>query len=347
MSFGTAWEAVGVCDKDRTFELLDYYKSQGGNFIDLANFYQDGQSESWVGEWMANKQCRDEMVIATKYALSHTRYGDHKHIIQANSGGDNAKSMRVSIDASLKKLKTDYIDIFYVHHWTYDTAIEDLMLHLNHLVASGKVLFLGCSDFPAWVVAKCNQYARDHGLHQFVVYQGMWNASERAFEREILPMCRAEGMALAPFTVVGGGAFKTDAQWNDPVQRPMTFATDRHKAVSKVLEAVAIRKGTQLTSVAIAYVMHKAPYVFPILGTRSLKQMQLNIAALELSLTKEEIEDIDGAVPFDRGWPYSWLAPGVTSEEIQGPDDCWPLSFAYVDVVKPQGPIPAGVHGRY
>ena len=347
MCLGTAWEAVGVCDKDRSFELLDYYKSQGGNFIDTANIYQDEQSEQTLGEWMASRDCRDQMVIATKYSMSYKKYGKNKDRIQANYGGDNAKSMRVSVNDSLKKLKTEYIDILYVHHWTYDTAIEDLMLHLNHLVVSGKVLFLGASDFPAWIVAKCNQYARDHGLHQFVVYQGLWNASERAFEREILPMCRAEGMAIAPWGAVGSGAFKTEEQWNDPNRRPSSNATDAQKAVSKVLETIGKEKNTTLQSVALAYLMHKAPHVFPVVGGKSIEQMKQNIAAMELSLSKEEIERIDDATPFDRGWPHSWVAPQVTHDEIEGPSDCWPLQFAWVDVVKREGAIPAGVHGKY
>jgi aryl-alcohol dehydrogenase-like predicted oxidoreductase len=350
MSFGTAWKgALNSCDQNLTNEILDYYHSKGGNFIDLANFYQDEESEIFVGNWMADRNRRDEMVIATKYSLSYRLYGEHtkRGTIQANFGGDGAKSMRVSVEASLKKLKTTYIDLLYVHHWTYDTDPEELMLQLNHLIERGLVLHIGASDLPAWVVSKCNQFARDRGLHQFSAYQGCWNASERAFEREILPMARADSMALTPWNVMGGGAFKTQAQWDDPNQRPVTFATDRHKAISKVLESVATKKGTVLSSVAIAYVMHKAPHVFPVIGGRSIKQMEQNIEALNLQLTKEEMDEIDDAAPFERGWPHDWIAPQVTHDEIQGPSDGWPFLFAYVDVPMRQKPIPGGVHGRY
>lgn len=353
MSFGTSWStALNSCDETLTNSLLDAYHSAGGNFIDLANFYQDEESERFVGNWMAARGRRDEMVVATKYALSHRRYGAHtkRHTIQANYGGDNAKSLRVSVDASLAKLQTTYIDLLYVHHWTYDTDPEELMLQLNHLVASGKVLYLGASDFPAWIVSRCNQFARDRGLHQFVVYQGLWNASERAFEREILPMARMEGMALAPWSVLGGGAFRTKAQWEkadaeaDAEKRPVTFATEKHRAVSGVLEAIAARKKTQLSSVAIAYVLHKAPHVFPVIGGRSVEQLHQNIAALELKLSREEMNEIDDAAEFDRGWPHSWVAPEVKYDEISGPSDSVLFRFAWVDHVARQKPIEAGVH---
>ena len=125
----------------------------------------------------------------------------------------------MSLEASLKKLQTTYLDILYVHLWTYDTPVEEVMSHLNDLVSSRKVLYLGISDTPAWIVSKANTYARAHGWRPIVVYQGLWSAAERSFEREILPMCRSEGMEIAPWGALGGGAFKTEEQWKQEDRR--------------------------------------------------------------------------------------------------------------------------------
>lgn len=115
--------------------------------------------------------------------------------------------MRHSVESSLKRLQTDYIDLLYVHWWGYATIIPELMHSLNDLVSSGKINYLGVSDTPAWVVVKANQYARDHGLRQFVVYKGLWNAAKRDFERDIVPMCKYEGMGLVPWGALGQGQF--------------------------------------------------------------------------------------------------------------------------------------------
>ena len=190
---------MGAMTKESVFELLDYFHSQGGNFIDTANNYQSEQSEMWIGEWLHSKPgLRDQMVLATKYTTGFTAYKGHDNIIQSAFVGNGSKSLHVSLNASLRKLKTDYLDILYVHWWDFTTSIPELMQSLNTVVQQGKVLYLGISDTPAWIVSKANQYARDHGLRQFVVYQGRWSAANRDFERDIIPMCAAEGMGLAP-----------------------------------------------------------------------------------------------------------------------------------------------------
>lgn len=166
---------------------------------------------------------------------------------------------------------------------------------LNTLVQQGKVLYLGISDTPAWIVAKANMYARQHGLAQFVVYQGRWNAADRALEQEILPMCRDFGMGIAPWAAVGGGKFKTEAQWKEQGGRNFGDPSPTDIKVSAALEKIANRKGTILTSIALAYVNHAYPYTFPIVGGRNLKHLQGNIEALNLKLSQEEMEEIEAA----------------------------------------------------
>ena len=212
------------------------------------------------------------------------------------------------------------------------------MHSLNNLVLSGKVLYLGVSDTPAWVVSKANEYARNHGLRQFSVYQGIWSAAERDVEREILPMVKAEGMAMAPFGSLGGGKFKTEEQRQaQRGQGRAVEASERDIKVSRALETVARRKGTLLTSVAQAYVMHKEPYVFPIVGGRTVEHLKANIEALTLALDAEDIREIEAAVPFDYGFPLRFLWGDRKPEH---PSKIWLLNMGgHFDHVPEQAPI--------
>ena len=180
------------------------------------------------------------------------------------------------------------------------------MQSLNQMVLAGKVLYLGISDTPAWFVTRANEYARNHGLRPFVVYQGKWSAANRDFEREIIPMVKYEGMALAPWGTLGAGQFKTDEQRKQG-GRTGRAPTERDIQVSRVLESIAVRKNTLLTSVALAYVMHKTPYVFPIVGGRKIEHLQANIEALSLALTPEEVQEIEDAYPFELGFPLNFI----------------------------------------
>ena len=270
-------------------------------------------------------------MIATKYT---TPYRTGRSEILANTTGNSTKSMVVSVNASLKKLRTDYIDLFYVHWWEYSTSIPELMQSLNQLVASGKVLYLGISDAPAWVAAKANEYARNHGLRQFSVYQGRWSAASRDFERDIIPMARDEGMALAPWGALGGGAFKTEEQrrvQQDEGEGRQQPPSPEEIAVSRVLEKIAGEKKTLITSVALAYVMQKTPYVFPIVGGRTVEQLRGNVEALSLQLTPEDIAEIEAAVPFDLGFPHNFVTNGIPanlSRPVKHPQNTGLLGLA-------------------
>ncbi|TVY83040.1 Norsolorinic acid reductase B [Lachnellula suecica] len=302
MGFGEAHKGhMGETSKETAFEILDAFVTAGGNFIDSANNYQNEQSEILLGEWMALRKNRQTMVVSTKYGASYKIYDRAKYGCQSNWGGSGTKSMRNSLQESLEKLQTTYVDVFYLHFWDYSTSIPELMHSLNDLVSSGKVHYLGISDTPAWVVSKANQYARDHGLRQFSVYQGMWNASMRDFEREIIPMCLDEGMGINPYGILGAGRFQTATSFAEREEanpgRKGKIPTDREKAVSAVLEAVALRKGTSLTTVALAYCMAKAPYVFPVVGGRKVEHLMENIGALSLRLSEEDIRDIEKVEP--------------------------------------------------
>ncbi|KAJ6577769.1 Aldo/keto reductase [Mycena capillaripes] len=329
MSIGDKWGhlGMGAMDKESSFKLLDAYFDNGGNFIDTANSYQDESSESFIGEWAEKRNIRDQLVIATKYSSNFKARNDN-FVQKVNYVGNNLKSLHVSVEASLKKLRTTYIDILYVHWWDWDTSVEEVMDGLHNLVVQGKVLYLGISDTPAWVVAQANQYARDHGKSPFIIYQGRWNVLDRAFEREIIPMARAHGLALAPWNVLAAGKFRTDAE--EEARRstgekgrtmfnPEWERNENEKKMSHALEKVAAEVGTKsLTAVAIAYVMAKVPYCFPIIGGRKIEHLMSNIEALDISLSKEQIAYLESVVPFDPGFPVTMIGDGTGPSRLMG-----------------------------
>ncbi|WWC92523.1 uncharacterized protein L201_007482 [Kwoniella dendrophila CBS 6074] len=313
MSIGDQWTGFmgSGMNYDESEKFLDYFYEAGGNFIDTANFYQDEQSEMIIGDWMEKRGIRDEMVIATKYSCYNLDRNEGKFGgISANYVGNAKKNIHLNIEESLKKLKTTYIDIFYVHFWDYTTSIPELMQSLNDLVRERKVLYLGISDAPAWIVSEANCYARQHGLAQFVVYQGAWSVSYRDMERDIIPMCRANGMAIAPYAVLGQGKFKTPEQFEqlrkDGKLRAGNEPTEKDIKISKTLQEVAEEIGneTKLTSVALAWARQSMAYSYPIIGGTSIHQLKSNIEALKIQLSDAQLNKLNHAVDFNWGFPH-------------------------------------------
>jgi aryl-alcohol dehydrogenase-like predicted oxidoreductase len=218
---------------------------------------------------------------------------------------------------------------------------------LDSYVKRGKILYLGVSDTPAWIVSQFNQYAKDHGLTPFSVYQGRWSASDRDFEREIIPMARHLGLALCPWGALGGGKYKTEQQIEDMKKRseqgrvPFTPPSDADRAITKALDKIAKTKGEGIgvTGIAMAYVMHKAPDVHPIVGGRKIEHLKENIAALTVRLSPEEIKEIEEAGgKFQVGFPHNFLGQGEKS--VSGPGEVAMLNRSgNFDFHPPKGPI--------
>ncbi|TFK23821.1 arylalcohol dehydrogenase [Coprinopsis marcescibilis] len=317
----TPWSAgMGYMDKDMSIKLLDAFWEQGGTLlIPPVTSTQDNTSEQVIGEWAEARGIRDQLIIATKYS-SCTHVPAHS-VARAAYTGNSAKNLRNTVEKSLKALRTTYIDILYVHWWDWDTSVEEVVDALHTYIQRGIVLYLGISDTPAWIVARANEYARRTGKTPFVIYQTMYNIMERSAERDILPFVRDEGMAFAPFGVLAGGRLRSNAeeerrrqtgengrnmQWNNGWER-----SPEEKAVCDALEKVQAEVGAKsLTAVAIAYVMHKAQFVFPIVGGRKPEQMEANIEALEIALTPEQMEFLDNAKALDVGFPNSMIGDG-------------------------------------
>ncbi|KAL3476595.1 NADP-dependent oxidoreductase domain-containing protein [Aspergillus californicus] len=348
MNFGTAWESfMGKCEKPTAFAVLDAFYDKGGNFIDTANCYQDEQSEEWIGEWMETRKNRDQMVIATKYTNGYRAAHFDEQPLQSNYVGNSIKSMHLSVNASLEKLQTNYIDILYMHWWDLTTGVEEVMQGLDVLIKAQKVLYLGVSDTPAWVVVKANEYARAHGLRPFSVYQGQWNGLLRDMERDIVPMCRDQGMGIAPFGVLGSGRFKTaEARGSG---HSGSGRGEKHSEmdvkISEALERVAKRENASLHAVALSYILHKTPYVFPIIGVRTVEQLMANIEALGVELSKGDMDEIDMAVPFDAGYPHTFLLGEGYNLDKTGSDVWLATLSAHVDSVAYPGPIKARKQG--
>ncbi|KAH7147000.1 aryl-alcohol dehydrogenase [Dactylonectria estremocensis] len=316
MSIGEAWSSfMGSMNKEQAFKLLDAFHEAGGNFIDTANNYQNEESEKFIGDWMKARNNRDLMFVATKFTTEYRSWelGLGKTV---NYCGNHKKSLTLSVRDSLKKLQTDYIDLLYVHWWDWTTSIEELMDSLHILVEQGRVLYLGASDTPAWVVSAANTYARAHGKTPFSVYQGRWNVLMRDFERDIIPMAHHFGMALCPWDVLGGGKFQTKKQLEERSKageglRSMFGAeqTENERKVSDTLEQVAAEHGIQsIQQIALAYVLHKTRHVFPMVGGRKVEHLHDNIKALSIRLTDDQIRRLEGVKLLDIGFPLNFIA---------------------------------------
>ncbi|KAH9927974.1 NADP-dependent oxidoreductase domain-containing protein [Epithele typhae] len=273
---------------------------------------------------MEARGIRDQIVVATKYTTNYKRGANIAQKI--NYAGNNLKSLHISVEESPKRLRTDYIDILHLHWWDWDTSVEEVMNGLHYLVAARKVLHL-----------KANQYARMAGKTPFVMYQGSWSIMQRDFERDMLPMARSEGLALAPFRVLAGGMIRTDGKEERrkgsggdgrTISRPDWLRMEAERKVCKALEEVAAQVGAaNIQAVAIAYVMQKAPYVFPIVGGRKVEQLEDNMKALDIKLSDEQVKFLEGVLSFDLGFPHSMVGNGTAHSLTMlnaGHIDKWP-----------------------
>ncbi|KAJ2955859.1 hypothetical protein NQZ79_g8194 [Umbelopsis isabellina] len=344
-SIGDAWSSfMGSMDKDSAFKLLDAFFEAGGNFIDTACNYQYEQSETWLGEWMTARGNRDQLVLATKFTTDYKSHKFGKGKVP-NHCGNHKRNLHMSVRDSLAKLQTDWIDILYLHWWDYTTSIEEIMDSLHILVQQGKVLYLGFSDTPAWVVSAANYYARAHGKTPISIYQGRWNVMSRDFEREIIPMARYFGMALAPWDVLGGGKLQSKEAIEERKKRGeglRSFITGEQSEneikMSEALSKVAGEHGIKsVTAIALAYVMAKAPNVFPLIGGRKIEHLQDNIQSLKIKLTDDQITYLESILPFEPGFPNNFIGPDPkVTGKFSG------LTAANAPLVIEQSPKPIG-----
>ena len=303
MTFGNDW-GWGA-PKDDSQKMFDLFVEAGGNFIDTANNYTNGTSEKFVGEFI--KSDRYHFVLATKYTLS-------ERDTDPNFGGNHRKNMRRSVEGSLQRLGTDHIDLLWLHMWDGMTPVEEVMRALDDLVRAGKVLYVGISDTPAWVVSQANMLADLRGWSRFVAYQGEYSLASRAPERDILPMTDALDMTYLAWGILEGG--EITGKYNSPTSEPKRSSdtSERLKSIASVVMDVAKEIGCTPSQVAINWVRQKPYHMIPILGARTEKQLKDNLGALGFELTSEQIERLNQSNPIDLGFPHSFLG----SDHVHG-----------------------------
>lgn len=297
MTFGETW-GWGA-SRQESGKIFEAFASAGGNFIDTANNYTDGTSENYLGELIGRD--RDRFVLATKYTLT-------ERDTDPNFGGNSRKNLLRSVEGSLKRLRTDRIDLLYLHMWDGLTPVEEVLRALDDLVRAGKILYAGFSDTPAWVVAQAKTMADLRGWSAPVAVQLPYSLADRSPERDLLPMARAFEMSMLVWGALEGGELtgKYNQATKDPKRSEDT--SERIKALAEVIMKLAAEIRRTPSQVAINWVRQQPGNIIPILGARSEKQMQDNLGCLAFELTTEQLARLSEASPIDLGFPHSFLA---------------------------------------
>ena len=312
MTFGVQPGGWGSSDQEAA-DLVDLYIERGGNFIDTANFYgQLGQSEVVLGRAVAGR--RDKLVISTKYSLT-TCPGD------PNASGNHRKNMVRSVEDSLKRMKTDYIDLYYLHMWDFRTPVDEILRAFDDLVRAGKVLYIGLSDTPAWQASRMQAIAELRGWSQFCALQISYSLTERTVERELIPMALEMGMGVCPWSPLGGGVLTgkysradlTPPNMNDLTTRKAINAVtgrlnEQALKTADVVSDIAKSIGKTSAQVALAWTLVNPAVTAPVLGVRTVAQLKDNLGALDVELGAEHLSRLDVASSVPKVFPMDILA---------------------------------------
>ena len=300
MSFGEVW-GFGASRED-SGRIIAAYAEAGGNFLDTANKYHEGQSEEIVGAAIADR--RDRWVVATKYTLA-TGAGD------PNSAGNSRKNMMQAVHKSLKRLGTDYIDLLWVHAWDFTSPAEEVMRGLDDLVRQGKVLYVGISDAPAWVVSQANTLASLRGWSPFIGLQVEYSLIERTIERELLPMSRAFDIGVTPWAPIGGGVLTgkhTRGSGKADTKRQNDHRlSDRNLRIAREVDAVADEIGCTSAKVATAWVRQQGDHIVPIVGARKVEQIEDLMGSVGVELDEAQLARLDEVSRIERGFPHDFV----------------------------------------
>jgi aryl-alcohol dehydrogenase-like predicted oxidoreductase len=320
-------------------QIIDRYIELGGNFIDTANFYTRSHSEKIIGDHVGRHPARrDRLVIATKFS-GNLYPGD------PNGGGSGRKALISACENSLRRLQTDYIDLYWLHIWDANTPIEETMAALDDLVRAGKVRYLGVSDTPAWKVAEANLIARFRGWSTFVGLQVEYSLLERAIEQELVPMASEFGLGITPWSPLKSGVLsgkytrRNDGQHDsDRGALVDSFLNEQTYAVIDELEINAKAHETTVASVALAWVRAQPAVSSVIIGARRLSQLDDNVRAVEVKLSADELARLDALTKPTFGFPHNMLemAPGI----INGGTTINGVSGPISEYVMPEGSQP-------
>jgi aryl-alcohol dehydrogenase-like predicted oxidoreductase len=284
-------------------QIIDRFVELGGNFIDTANFYTKGHSEKILGDHVGrHKDKRDRLVIATKFS-GNLYPGD------PNAGGSNRKSIVSACEHSLRRLQTDYIDLYWLHNWDANTPIEETMAALEDLVRSGKVRYIGVSDTPAWKVAEANVTARFRGWSAFIGLQIEYSLLERTVEQELMPMARELGLGVTPWSPLKSGLLSGKYKRDTPKSKDGRGAfmghllNERTFALIDELEKIAKAHDSTVARVALAWLQAQPGVTSTIIGARRMAQLEDNVKALDVKLTATELAHLDEKTKPTLGFP--------------------------------------------
>ncbi len=304
MSFGNNW-GFGA-DKETSHQVLDAYAEAGGNFLDTANKYHNGETEEILGSWLEGK--RHQNVIATKYTLAM----DHS---DPNTAGNGRKNLKRSVEESLKRLRTDYIDLLWVHAFDDQTPIDETLRALDDVVRSGKVLYVGISDTPAWVVSASNVMAELRGWTQYVGLQIEYSLIERTPERDLLPMAEHFGQSVLAWAPLGGGVLTGKYSRGDAEDSKRSGGneargrtSDRNMAIARAVDKVADELGASSAQVATAWVQAQGYNYIPIVGARKVSQITDTLGAASIELSPAHLAALDEVSRIELGFPHNFLA---------------------------------------
>jgi aryl-alcohol dehydrogenase-like predicted oxidoreductase len=313
MTFGEDWGWGS--DKEESRAVFQAFAEAGGNFLDTANIYTNGTSETLVGEFV--KGDREKWVIATKYSLN-TRPGD------VNACGNHRKNLFQAVEASLKRLGTDYIDLLWLHIWDSLTPIEEVMRAFDDLVRMGKVLYIGISDSPAWIVSQANTLATLRGWTPFIGLQIEYSLKERTPERELLPMAKALNIGVTAWSPLGGGVLTGKYNQPHPVDGRLSMTDqpfqifDRDLKIAETVLEIAREIGKSPAQVALNWLRNRPNSVIPIIGARKLSQLQDNLACVDFNLTGEHLQRLDNISAISLGFPHELLASQFVRDILLG-----------------------------
>jgi len=309
MTFGEEWG--WGCDVATSAQILDAYMDRGGNFLDTANMYTKGHSEKIIGDHVCREASkRDRTVIATKF-MSAMRIGD------PNSGGAGRKAIISACEESLRRLQTDYIDLYWLHFWDHFTPIEETLRAMDDLVRTGKVRYVGFSDTPAWKCAEAQTIATLRGYERIVALQIEYSLIERSVEDELMPMARSMGMGVTPWSPLKGGILTGKYRRDSMPEQGRYGADSRHMnertfTIVDQLVRIGEEVGASPAQVALAWVQSRPGVDSTIIGARRMSQLQDNLGAIDVALRDEHARALDEASVREPIFPQSFL-PGVSN----------------------------------
>ncbi|MFG1810046.1 aldo/keto reductase [Streptomyces sp. NPDC049040] len=291
MTFGEDPGGAG-CSVEESGRILSAYLDLGGNFIDTANFYTNGHSEKILGDHFAARPGRREHVVLASKFFGNLFPGD------PNGGGAGRTSIRAQLDATLRRLRTDYLDVYWLHNWDRHTPIEETMRTLDDLVTEGRIRYVGFSNTPAWVTAQAQTTALLRGWSPLIALQVEYSLLARTVEGELAPLARDQGMALVPWSPLRNGflsgKYRRGTRVTDSARAAYVGGPDEGEyAVIDAVAAVADELGTSSAAVSLAWLRAREGTVVPLLGARKVEHLTTNLAALELTLTPEQLHRLD------------------------------------------------------